>query len=66
MSWKLGQKVTAAAQITEQDFNGAPLWIHAEAGDVGEVVCLTYDPEWVDVRFSESGTVTVCHASELA
>ena len=66
MNWKIGDTVKAAERITEEDFNGSDLWVHAEQGDRGTIVSLPSDPEWYDVRFSRTGTLTVCHASELA
>ncbi len=62
----MGRQIVAAAmQITESDFNGEALWIHAEPGESG--VVRQTSPEGVyTVTWERTGTTTDCFASELA
>lgn len=59
--------VRAVNRITEEGFRGAELYIHAEIGDTGAVLeAADAGPGWMMVRWSRSGSVSMCHADELA
>jgi hypothetical protein len=60
---KIGQRVRAVEKLTEENFAGKALHVHAERGDVGEVVHV--DQHWVTVRFDGSGTAYSCAPEEV-
>lgn len=59
----VGDWVIAAEQISEEDFNGAPLWIHADVGEPGQVVGLS--GEWLTIIWAGTRTTIDCHPSEV-
>jgi hypothetical protein len=60
---KIGQRVRAAERLTEANFAGAALHVHAEVGEPGTVVDI--DRRWVTVRFDRSDTAYSCTRGEL-
>lgn len=60
----VGDWVQAIERITEENFAGKALHVHAETGGVGHVLNVESDG-WVNVWFERSGTITICHESEL-
>ena len=61
----LGDWVGAAEEVVEENFMGEARFVHARKNAVGHVISLTSDPEWVDVFWERTGTITVCHLPEL-
>lgn len=59
----VGDSVRAAAVITEEDFNGKAIHVHARIDDLG--IIRGIDGEWLNVTWSPSGTTTECHESEI-
>lgn len=64
-SFRKGNRVEAVRRITEADFNGRRLHVHAQKGDHGEVLGSGPDEGWWNVAWKQSGTITVCHGDEL-
>jgi hypothetical protein len=60
---KIGTRVKALKRLTEENFMGAALHVHAEPGDIGEVVDV--DDTWITVRFQPSDTATGCAPEEI-
>lgn len=60
---RIGQRVEALVEMTERDFAGAALHIHARRGDVGEIVDV--DRTFITVRFERSGTAYSCTRGEI-
>lgn len=59
-------QVRAARRITEEGFREAELYVHAEPGDVGEVLEVAdVGPGWLMVRWSRGDSVSMCHTDEL-
>jgi hypothetical protein len=61
--FQIGDWVLAKEMITEEDFNGVPLWTHAHPGSVGHV--LEQVEGGLNVFFEHAGTVTVCFEEDL-
>ncbi len=64
-SMQVGDWVQAVEEIAEEDFMGEGTFIHAREGGIGHILDLTDDPESVNVYFERTGTVSVCHVSEI-
>lgn len=60
---KIGTEVKATKRLTEENFMGAALHVHAERGEVGIVEDV--DPIWITVRFRRSGTAVGCSKDEI-
>lgn len=65
MNFRRGVQVVAVVRITEQDFAGKRVHVHAEAGDRGRVLSRGERPELVNVLFEKSGTITIVDVLEL-
>jgi ribosomal protein S11 len=55
--------VRATALLTERNFLGEDLFVHAEPGDIGTIIDVL-DEEWATVLWEQSGTMTDCHREE--
>lgn len=60
---RIGDQVVAVVQVVEEGFSGAGTHVHAEPGDVGQV--LDAGDGLLMVRWERSGTACDCDASEL-
>jgi hypothetical protein len=57
--------VTARVKITEDGYEGADEFVHAEPGDVGEVI-ERVEHDHLMVFWPRNGSVVECHPDELA
>lgn len=62
-SLQVGDWVQAGVEITEPDFLGQALHLHAQRGGIGHVVQM--DGEWATVTWERTGTTTDCHLEQL-
>ena len=62
--FKIGDHVRATTEITEENFNGQSLWIHANEKDTGEVIHVD-QKGYPTVRFSRTKTATVVFPLEV-
>lgn len=60
---QVGDKVRAVSVVSEEGFAGSGAFIHAQPKDPGRVYSASGDT--ADVWFERTGTLTVCHVSEL-
>lgn len=60
----VGEIVVARARVEEEGFQGPGMYVHAERGEVGEVVDV-FDAGWSMVRWARTGTACQCHEDEL-
>lgn len=60
----MGVRVRAATKITEQEFNGAKEWVHAERGEEGVAHQIT-DGDWATVTWLRTGTTYDTRLSDL-
>lgn len=60
-----GTGVCATERITEQNFLGEDLFVHAERGDVGIVRGQESNGEWLTVEWQRHRTVSDCHITEI-
>ena len=64
MIFEIGDWVQAGDEINEPDFMGQAVWTHARKNAIGHVLEVL-DDGMVNVFWERSGTVTVCHPSEI-
>jgi hypothetical protein len=60
----VGDWVQAVEEISEPDFMGQEVWVHAAPNGVGHVIGFG-DDGWVNVFFEKTGTVCVCAPHEV-
>lgn len=60
---QVDDKVRAVSIVSEEGFAGAGVFIHARPGDLGRVYSTSGDT--ADIWFERTGSLTVCHVSEL-
>jgi hypothetical protein len=68
MGYKVRDLVVAAKQITEENFNHKAMWVHAEKGDLGQIIHILRPDEDAaipTVRFRKSGTAAIVASDEI-
>lgn len=66
LGFRIGGSVVARCEIIEDDFPRPGLiHQHAATGDVGTVIGPGCDVGWLNVRWTRTKTITVCHVDEI-